>query len=469
MDSPIRYDRIIRGGHVISASAAVRADVAIRGESVAALLPPGSPAEAGSVLDATGRLVLPGLIDSHVHFRTPGRTDQEDWAAGSRAAVAGGVTTVIDMPDTLPPLYTAQDARDKHRLVRYTSLVDYRFHAQVDPRRIEATAELTPREAASVKATLTGSAQATHVLRDPAALDRLFRVCAGGALPLLFHAEDDGVFTLLDGWLGVPRQYAAYERHRPRSAGIVAVYRLIELARRHGVPVHILHVSSREEVDLLCAGAAAGIPVTFEVTGHHLSFTSLDVSRLGARVRLSPALREPADQDRLWTAVVEGQAATLGSDHAPYRFADKSLAVPDAPPGLPGVQELLPAVFTGLRRRYTHLDAPGAARIVARLLAERPSELFGLAGRKGRIAPGMDADLVVFEPDRTWMLSPDDVHAKCGWSAYEGWTFTGGVQLTLRRGEVVYDRTDGVARFGGPAGRWLAPSPVAPDREILRT
>jgi dihydroorotase len=454
---PDRYDLVVHGGTVISGSAAVRADVAIRGETVAALLPPGTAVEANTVLDVTGRLVLPGLIDSHVHFRAPAYPEKEDWPAGSRAAVAGGVTTVIDMPDTVPPLHTLLDAHDRHAHVRNTSLVDYRFHAQVDPRRVESAAELSPREAASAKATLTGPAGAAHVLRDPVALDRLFEACAGRALPLTCHAVDDGVLTLLDGWLGAPRQYDDYERHRSRSAGVIAVYRLIKLARRHGVPVHVLNVSSREEVDLLSAASAAGIPVTFEVTGHHLSFTSRDVSRFGARVRINPPLRDPADQNRLWAAVLEGQAATLGSDHAPHRFDDKRLAVPDAPAGLPGVQELLPAVYTGLRRRYPHLAAPAAAQVLVRLLAERPAELFGLAGRKGRVAEGLDADLVVFEPDRIWMLSPGDLHTKCGWSAYEGWTFTGRVQLTLRRGEIVYDRRDGVARFGRPAGRWLAP------------
>ncbi|WP_370949897.1 dihydroorotase family protein [Amycolatopsis sp. cg5] len=449
----VTYDLVVRGGRLAD-SGDVR-DIVVRDGVIDDLLPAGSGAQGREVIDASGRYVLPGLIDSHVHFRTPGLTEKEEWAFASRAAVAGGITTVIDMPNTKPATFTPADARDKDAAVRGTSLVDYRFHAGVDPDQVDRLLDFAPAEATSAKAFLTGHHTAPHVLRDPARLDRLFQIAREKDLRLLFHAEDDDVFKLLDQWQGSPPEYRDYERFRPRTGGIVAVAKLIDLVRRHGTAIHVLHVSSREEADLLTAAGAAGLPVTWEVTGHHLSFTTDDTRRYGSRIRLSPAIREQADQDRLWEAVINGEVSTVGSDHAPHPFSDKVQPPPDAPPGLPGVQELLPGLFTGLRRRLPTASDTSLLRIVIRLLASEPARLFGLDHRKGRIAPGLDADLVLFDPEANWSLT--DVQAKCGWTAYAGWLFTGRVERTVRRGETVY-AGDGV--FGSPSGEWLTPALV---------
>jgi dihydroorotase len=257
---------------------------------------------------------------------------------------------------------------------------------------------------------------------------------------------------LLDAWQGEPTSYRDYERHRPRTGGIVAVARVIELARRHGTKAHILHLSSAEEADLVAAAQASGLPVTFELTGHHLSFTDADTARLGAKTRLSPAIRTQADQDRLWAALRAGEVTSLGSDHAPHTVEEKTRPVADAPPGLPGVQELATAVWTGMRRRWPDEDPDIAITRLVRHLAAGPAALFRLAG-KGELAPGADADLVVFAPDEAWLLSSAELHAKCGWSAYEGWTMTGRVQRTFLAGRQAWDA--GTGEFGVPAGRWL--------------
>lgn len=455
------YDLIVRRGHLVSPDEVRTADVAVAGGVVQDVLPAGSAVHGRAEIDALGTFVLPGLIDSHVHFRTPGLTGKEDWAHGSRAAVAGGVTTVLDMPNTRPATFTPEDARAKEAAVRGTSLVDYGFHAGVDPQAVDRLLAFEPTQVASAKAFLTGHHTAPHVLRDPRGLDELFEVANLRGLRLLFHAEDDDVFALLDQWRGSPREYRDYERYRPRTGGIVAVAKLIELVRRHGTAIHVLHVSSREEADLLTAAGAAGLPVTWEVTGHHLSFTAADTARSGSRIRLSPAIRDAADQDRLWQAVIRGELSTVGSDHAPHVWSDKTLPPPDAPPGLPGVQELLPGLFTGLRRRLPDADTADLLRIVVRVLAAEPARLFGLAGRKGSISPGFDADLVLFDPDVPWSFGPGEVQAKCGWTAYANFLFTGRVNRTIRRGETVFHR-DNADRpaFGAPTGEWLAPSAV---------
>ncbi|QMU71480.1 dihydroorotase family protein [Streptacidiphilus sp. P02-A3a] len=461
-----RYQLVVHGVRLVTAEGVAPGGIAVADGRIARLLGPGERPPAVRYLDGGGRHLLPGLIDSHVHFRTPGLTHKEDWAHAGRAAVAGGVTTVIDMPNTVPPLLTPQDTHRKAELITGRSLVDFRFHLGVAGDDPSPLLEAGPREATSVKVFLAGHHTAPHVVREPAALERVFRTAKEAGLRLLLHAEDDGVFALLDRWRGEPTAYAEYERHRPRSGAISAVARVLELVQRHGTAVHVLHVSTAEEADLLTAAGHAGLPVTFEVTPHHLSFTTRDAEHLGARVRLSPAIREGRDQERLWQAVLDGQAATLGSDHAPHTRTEKLRPPADAPPGLPGVQEMATAVHTGLRRRAPGTDTDTQLQSLVRLLATRPAELFGLDRQKGQLRPGLDADFVLFDADQRWMFGPGDVQSKCGWSAYEGWTMTGRVLLTARRGETVYALDpDGGESFGAADGRWLHADALQPAAE----
>ncbi|MFD7703720.1 dihydroorotase family protein [Streptomyces caelestis] len=271
-------------------------------------------------------------------------------------------------------------------------------------------------------------------------------------MQLVLHAEDDGLFALLDAWWGEPVGYRDHERRRPRTGGVVAVAKVVEPVRRYGTRAHVLHLSSAEEADLVCAARAAGYPVTFEVTGHHLSFTDEDTLRPGARTRLSPSIRSQADQGRLRRAPAHGRLATLGSDHAPHTVAEKTRSAAASPPGLPGVQEPAVAVWTGMRRRWPEEDPDVAVSRLARHLSQTPAELFRLPG-KGRIAPGAGADLVFFAPDAPRMFSAHDVESTCGRSAYEGWTFTGRVERTLRAGRTVRDASSGA--FGAYDGRLL--------------
>ncbi|MGW2718344.1 dihydroorotase [Streptomyces sp. NPDC001492] len=451
---------IVEGGRLVTPEGVREGTVVVRDGRVAALLGPNAPLPEGPRLDATGRYVLPGLIDSHVHFRTPGLEYKEDWEYGSAAALAGGVTTVMDMPNTRPPGLDEDALRAKAELVAGHAGVDHRFHIGADPANPGLLATLDPEVATSAKVFMAGHHTAPVVFRDRAQLDAAFAAAARGGVRLVLHAEDQHVFDLLDSWRGDPHSYAEYEPHRPRSGAIVAVAQVVELVRRHGTAAHVLHTSSAEEIDLLVAAAREGLPVTFEVTGHHLSFTHADTCRRGPRTRLSPAIRGESDRERLWQAVLSGEAATAGSDHAPHTIEEKNRPPADAPPGLPGVQELAVAIWTGLCARGVPADE--AARHLARLMGSGPAALFELPG-KGRLEPGADADLVVLDPAERWQMSAADVRSKCGWSAYEGWTFTGRVITTVRAGRIAWDVRTGLHT---PAdGRWL---PTARRLEALR-
>ncbi|MEV5880371.1 dihydroorotase family protein [Streptomyces sp. NPDC052101] len=440
-------------GRLVLPHGVVEGTVTVRNGRIEQILPTGPQPAAVRRIDAGAKYVLPGLIDSHVHFRTPGLTHKEDWAHGSRAAVAGGVTTVIDMPNTVPPLFDPAAAAAKAKMVGESSLVDFRFHLGVDPERPELMATATPREAVSAKVFMAGHLCAPHVARTEEQLRRIFATAAEAGIRLVLHAEHQGVFDLLDRWRAGATEYRDYESLRPRTGGIVAAASVIRHVEQSGANAHVVHVSTREEADLYSAAAADGLPITFEVTAHHLSFTDADLARYGSRIRLSPAIRQIGDQERLWEAVFAGEAATLGSDHAPHSMADKTRPAADAPPGLPGVQELATAVFTGMRRHRPSQPVDEQVLLLATLMGANPADLFGIADVKGRLAEGLDADLVIFDADATWSFKPSDIQAKCGWTAYAGWMFTGRVMQTIGRGEVLYDAATG--SFASPAGRWL--------------
>ncbi|MFJ9539277.1 dihydroorotase family protein [Streptomyces sp. NPDC101225] len=448
--SELPADLVVEGGRLVTPDGVGDGTVVVRDGRIAALLAPHAPVPAGPRLDARDHYVLPGLIDSHVHFRIPGLEYKEDWEHGSKAALVGGVTTVIDMPNTRPPSLDEASLIAKDAMIRGTSWADYRFHLGADPDRPELLADIDPRTATSAKVFMAGHHTAPVVFRDGEQLRRAFAAAARGGIRLVLHAEDQHVFDLLDASSNGPDSYGEYEPHRPRSGGIVAVAQVVRLVREFGTKAHILHVSSAEEADLLSAAAAEGLPLTFEVTGHHLSFTHEDTTRRGPRTRLSPAIRECRDQKRLWQAVLHGEAVSLGSDHAPHTVEEKNRPPADAPPGLPGVQELATAVWTGLRNRKVGPDE--AAAHLARLMGSGPARLFGLCG-KGRLEPGADADLTLLDPAARWQFSAHDVEALCGWSAYEGWTFTGRFTTTVKGGHVSWDIRTGFS--GRPEGRWL--------------
>jgi len=305
----------------------------------------------------------------------------------------------------------------------------------------------------SVKAFLAGHHTAPHVIRAPGDLEHLFRVAARRGLLLTLHAEDQGVLDLLTAG-PEPRSLVEHERTFSRSAALVCLGRVLDLVTRHGTRTHVLHVSSEEEVDLLVAAAAAGLPITFEATGHHLMFTAAEAAPLGAFLKLRPAIRTERDRARLWRAILDGSVTTIGSDHAPHTRAEKNVPFAAAPPGLPGVQELMPALLTGLRLAAPSLDTDRQMLLLARLGAAAPARLFGLDQRKGSLRAGLDADLAVVSPGE-WRLARASIHSLCGWSGYEGRALRGAVRLTLRRGRVAYDR----GRFGEPDGAWVGPRP----------
>jgi allantoinase len=451
-------DLAIRGAIVISDGAYAR-DILIRDGRVAGLVEPGASA-ADEEIDATGLFALPGVVDAHVHFNDPGRADWEGWASGSRAAAAGGVTTVIDMPlNSLPPVLDGASFDLKRVAGERASLVDFALWGGLvgtDPAPLR---ELAERGAVGVKAFLCDSG----VPEFPAVADRdlasAMRAAAAAGLLVAVHAEDESVVrgaTEQIHKLG-RRDPWAWAASRPALAEVRAVTAACAAARKSAALLHIVHLSAAEALVAIGLAREAGTDVSVETCPHYLTFDETDTFDQGPLLKCAPPIRGAANRDALWSAVLGGHIDLIASDHSPCPAADKERGATNifaAWGGVSGVQSLLPAVFSEALRRGAGMDTRKIAGFVGWRLAAKPAERFGLSPRKGRIKAGSDADIVLFDPDREWTLEPSAVQTRSGVTPYAGRRFTGAVVRTLVRGTTVFRDGEFPAALGH--GRFVA-------------
>ena len=445
-------DLAIRGAIVISDGAYAR-DILIRDGRVAGLVEPGAAA-ADEEIDARGLLALPGVVDGHVHFNDPGRSDWEGWTSGSRAAAAGGVTTVIDMPlNSLPPVLDGPAFDTKRAAGERGSVVDFALWGGLvgtDPAPLR---ELGVRGAVGVKAFLCDSGVPEfRPLRDTELVPAM-RAAAGAGLLVAVHAEDDGLVRDATAVVRASGRHdpGAWLASRPALAEARAVGQACAAASESRARLHVVHLSAAEALGAIGVARAAGADVSVETCPHYLVFDDADVLAQGPLLKCAPPIRDAANREALWDAVLRGRVDLITSDHSPCPAADKATGRDDifaAWGGVAGVQSLLPAVFTEAGRRGGGMDARKVAAFVAWRLAAKPAERFGLGGRKGKIAVGRDADVVLFDPALEWTLEPSVVQTRSGLTPYAGRQFVGRVTRTLVRGTTVY--ADG--EFSAPPG-----------------
>jgi dihydroorotase len=419
-----------------------RRDVRIEDERIDTVVA-GDSLDAGEderVVDADGRLLLPGAIDVHVHFRQPGYPHKETWATGARSAAAGGVTTVVDQPNTSPPTTTGETFAEKERLAR-DSLVDYGINGGVTDAWDPDTLLSEPLFALG-EVFLADSTGDMGIDADLFA-DAVWRA-AEADVPVTVHAEDATLFdeSARDGEAGGAGRDADADRwsaFRAAEAEAAAVERAVDVASGFDAQVHIAHTSTPEGVD-----AAADAGATCEVSPHHLLLARDDLDELGTYGRMNPPLRSERRREQVFERVVDGTVDMIATDHAPHTVEEKEQGLWDAPSGVPGVETMLPLLLNLARRGELTYER------VRDLVATNPAEVFDLP-RKGNIAEGVDADLVLVDPDSPRPIRGDDLHSKCGWTPFEGWE---GVfpDLTIVRGQVVYERDGAQERFGEAVG-----------------
>ena len=419
-----RYELIVRGGQVVTPSGTSSLDVAVSDGRIAALGDLAG-AEAAQILDAKGLHVLPGVIDTQVHFREPGNEHKEDLETGSRAAAMGGVTAVFEMPNTSPSTTTAEALDDKLTRARGRMWVDHAFFIGAAEENVDKLAELERLPGCCGVKVFMGASTGNLLVPDDETLDR---VLASGRRRVAVHAEDEPRmrerFALVEGGAEV----SMHPVWRDEVTAVTATRRLLALARRHGRRVHVLHITTADEVPLL---AAAKDVATMEVTPQHLTLFAPDCyERLGSFAQMNPPVREARHREALWRAVADGIVDVIGSDHAPHTAEEKSGAYPATPSGMPGVQTLLPLLLDHMAAGRLSLE-----RLVD-LTSAGPQRIFGIAG-KGRIAIGYDADLTLVDLAARREVTKDWLAAKCGWSPFEGMTLTGWPMATVVRGGIV--------------------------------
>lgn len=431
------YDCIFKGGTIVNQNGRAEADIGVIGERIAAI---GTldAATAGDVIDCKGLHILPGVIDTQVHFREPGLTHKEDLETGSRAAVLGGVTAVFEMPNTNPLTTTPATLADKVRSARGRMFCDFAFFVGGTRENIEDIPMLERLEGSAGIKVFIGSSTGDLLVEDEPSLDRIVAALGRRAA---FHAEDEErlVARMGERVPGDPRSHPVW---RDPEAALLATKRLVRLAEKHRKRVHVLHISTGDEMIFL-RGHKGWASV--EVTPHHLTLTAPDCyERLGTLAQMNPPVRDAEHQALIWQGIKDGTVDVLGSDHAPHTLEEKAHPYPGSHSGMTGVQTLVPIM----------LDHVNAGRLTLERLVDLtshgPARLFGILG-KGRIAVGNDCDLTIVDLKRRETISNARIASRCGWTPYDGVAVTGWPVATIVRGQVVMREGEIVPASGGGA------------------
>ncbi|MBL8087066.1 MAG: dihydroorotase [Chthonomonas sp.] len=432
-------DLILRGAMVVTPGGTTIADIAIRRGRIDAV----GDLRGRSALreiDCAGKHVLPGAIDTQVHFREPGMEHKEDLESGSRAALMGGVTTYFEMPNTRPTTSTGDALADKLRRATGRSWVNFAFFVGATTDNIEALGHLemlpgTP----GVKIFMGSSTGSLLVQKD----EDVRRVLQNGVRPCSVHSEDEPRLRARQALISAEPHVREHPFLRDAEAARLCTERLLALSAETGRPVHVLHISSADELPLLRAAKDAGQPVTCEATPQHLMLNAELYETLGSHLQMNPPVRDESHRSAIFAAWQGGLFDVIGSDHAPHTLGEKAQPYPKSPSGMPGVQTLLPVMLT-----LVHDGAMSLERLV-QMTSARPAELFGIRDR-GRIEPGCWADLVVLDPNEPFTVGEDWLQSKAGWSPYTGRTLYGRPERVIVNGRMVVE--DGEIA-DTPAGR----------------
>lgn len=435
------FDLILRGGRVVTPGGIAETDVGVRDGRIVALdsLDPG---RAGETFDARGLTVLPGIIDTQVHFREPGNEHKEDLETGAASAVAGGVTAVFEMPNTKPATTTAEALNDKLARAKGRMRCDHAFFAgAADNADILPELERLP-GCCGVKIFM-GSSTGSLLVEDDAALARIL---AAGRRRVAIHAEDEPRLKERKHIAERSGDVADHPNWRDVETALKATRRIVALAREANRPIHVLHITTAEEMEFL-----AGVKdvCTVETTPQHLTLAAPDCYRaIGSLAQMNPPIREVRHREALWHALNRGVVDVLGSDHAPHTREEKAQPYPASPSGMPGVQTTVPLMLDHVARGHLTLE-----RFVD-LMCYGPQRIYNIRG-KGRIALGWDADFTIVDLKAKRTITHAMMHNRSGWTPFDGMEVTGWPRATIVRGHIAMrdDELSGEAT-GAPVRFW---------------
>jgi len=431
------FDLVIQGATVVNHDGEGVRDIGIRDGRIVAMGSLGS-VKTLDTLDARGLHILPGVIDTQVHFREPGLTHKEDLETGSRAAVAGGVTAVFEMPNTQPLTTCEQTLAAKVGAARHRMLCDFAFFVGGTRENIEDIPKLERLEGSAGIKVFMGSSTGSLLVDDPPSLENIVARLSRRAS---FHAEDEERLKAR-AHLRVPGDPSSHPVWRDEEAALIATKRLVGYAEKHRRRIHVLHISTAEEMDFLQEHKEWA---SVEVTPHHLTLAAPECYReLGNYVQMNPPVRDARHRERIWAALADGVVDVIGSDHAPHTREEKDHPYPGSHSGMTGVQTLVPIM----------LDHVNAGRLslqrLVDLTSHGPQRLFGIRG-KGRIAVGWDADLTLVDLKRRETIRDSWIESRVGWTPYDGKQVTGWPVGTFVRGRrVMWQGELAKSGFGEP-------------------
>lgn len=370
------------------------------------------------------QVVIPALIDPHVHFRTPGHEHKENWISGARAAIQSGVTTVIDMPNNNPSCTTLDRLLEKHALVKEQIKASgiplrYFFYFGADRKQLKEIAKAKD-HAIGIKIFM-GSSTGELLVDDPETLEEIFKIAADLDMLISVHAEDEEIIRLKKAEIGFSEDPSVHSQIRCRRAALKAVKLAIELSAKYHVRLCILHVSTADELDLIAQAKKSGVPVFCEVSPHHLLLTTGDYAKWGTRVQVNPPLREMEDQNALWRGIHDGTVDFMGTDHAPHTLDEKNQPYGRAPSGIPSIELLLPLMLHAVNEGRLDLAT------LIKLTSTNITSIFRL--------PAND-DVVLIDLEHEREVRDEDLKTKCGWSPYKGRLLKGWPICTIAQGKV---------------------------------
>jgi len=434
------FDVIFKNGIVVNHDGEGQRDIGVINGRIAAIGDL-SRAHAGEEVDCAGLHILPGMIDSQVHFREPGLEHKEDLETGSLSAVMGGVTAVFEMPNTRPTTTSADALADKVKRAYHRMHCDFAFWVGATRENAHEAADLERLPAAAGIKVFMGSSTGDLLVDDDESVRCVLRHTKRRAA---FHSEDE--FRLKERLpFREEGNVASHPIWRDEEAALHCTKRLVRIAREEGARIHILHLSTAEEVAFLRDYKDVA---TIEATPHHLTLTADDYARLGTLIQMNPPIRAPRHKQALWHAVQSGLIDVLGSDHAPHLLSEKHKPYPQSPSGMTGVQTIAPIMLN-----YVNQGLLSLPRFVD-LTSHGPNRIFGIS-RKGRIAEGYDADLTVVDMQREEVISNDWTASKAGWTPYDGKKVKGWPVGTIIRGRRVMWEGQLVEAHGGEAVQFV--------------
>ncbi len=391
-------------------------------------------AECDEIVEASGMFLIPGVIDDHVHFREPGLTRKATIASESRAAAAGGVTSYMEMPNTVPQTTTVEALKEKYSIAAKDSVINYSFYFGATNSNVNDFAKLNPKKVCGIKLFM-GSSTGNMLVDKQNELEKIFKESARINMPIAVHCEESSVIAANTKAIkekeGDDPDVSFHPVIRSEEACYRSTASAVELAKKYDARLHVMHISTAKELELLAAGAPEDKKITAEVTPAHLTFCDADYATLGTRIKCNPAIKTADDREALRKAVSEGKIDLIGTDHAPHHPDDKIGGALKAASGMPSIQFSLLAMLKLVDEKVMTIEE------LVEKMCHAPAKIFNI-DKRGYIAKGNHADFVLLQPSQPHMITKNDIISLCGWSPFEGTTFNWTVQQTWVNGECVY-------------------------------